>query len=339
MASLPPPTIAATSTLAMVRTAVARGARVDDLLADAGVPMGLLEEPDARLDAPTVLALWNALRERTGDPALQLEAPTSLPFGAYRVIDYLVATSPTVGAGVERFVRFFPLIAERVALRTAPARDGVDLLLAMASGDPVPPVYVDYVFSALVSRIRMRIRPDLRVREVALRQPAPPAAARYREWFRAPVTFGAAHDRLSFGREEWEAATESADEALLQLVEEHARLLAERALRPAGGFRATVEAAIAAALPEGGAAEDVARALNVSTRTLQRKLEAAGCTFRDVSESVLSRLAKGYLADPAVGIAEVSYLLGFSEQSAFNRAFRRWTGETPGSWRRRAAAP
>jgi AraC-like DNA-binding protein len=337
MAPAAPPTIAATSTLAMVRTAMARGARVDDLLAEAGIPPAFLEEPDARIAAPTVLALWHALRERTGDPALQLEAPTSLPFGAYRVIDYLVATSPTVGAGVERFVRFFPLIAEGVALRTVPAPDGVDLLLTMASGEPVPPVYVDYVYSALVSRIRMRIRPALRVKEVALRQPAPPTAARYREWFRAPVTFGAADDRLAFSGAEWAAPTESADEALLQLVEEHARMLAARAPRPAVGFRAEVEAAIAAALPEGGAADDVARALNVSTRTLQRRLEAAGCTFRAVSESVLARLAKGYLADPAVGIAEVSYLLGFSEQSAFNRAFRRWTGETPGSWRRRAA--
>lgn len=323
----------------MVRTAMARGARVEDLLAGAGITLPLLEAPDTRLEAPVVLGLWNALRERTGDPALQLEAPTTLPFGAYRVIDYVVAASPTVGAGVERFVRFFSLIADSVALRTAPARDGVELLLTMASGDPVPPVYVDYVFSALVSRIRMRIRPALRVREVALRPPEPPTAARYREWFRAPVTFGAPADRLMFDREEWESPTESADEALLRLMEDHARMLAERAQRPAGGFREAVEGAIAAALPEGGAAEDVARALNVSTRTLQRKLDAAGCSFREVSESVLARLAKGYLADASVGIAEVSYLLGFSEQSAFNRAFRRWTGETPGSWRRRAAAP
>ncbi len=93
------PSIAATSTLAMVCTAEARGVATADLLAAAGLSRACLEDPDARIAAPTVLALWDALRERTGDPDLQLAAPVSLPFGAYRVIDYLVRASATLGEG------------------------------------------------------------------------------------------------------------------------------------------------------------------------------------------------------------------------------------------------
>lgn len=215
-----PPSIAATSTLAMVRTAQTRGVRTEDLLAQAGLTLELLENPDARLPGPTILGLWNALRQRCADPALQLAAPATLPFGAYRVIDYLVAAAATVGEGIGHFVRFFGLIADAVALGVDQDRDGYCLCLSMAKGGPVPPLYVDYVFAALVSRIRMRIKPDLQVRQVEFRQPEPPARAPYADLFRAPVSFGADADRLFFSAEEWHSPTAGADAALAQVLQD-----------------------------------------------------------------------------------------------------------------------
>jgi AraC-like DNA-binding protein len=183
----------------------------------------------------------------------------------------------------------------------------------------------------------MRIKPDLHVLRVELRQPAPPALAPYEKLFRAPVHFGAAEDRLSFSSEEWDSPTVSPDAALARLLEEHARILAERVPHAPSGFQADVQKAIASGLPERGSVEHVARALYVSVRTLQRKLVAAGTTFKEVSETVRGRLAEEYLADPSVSIAEVAFLLGFSDQSSFNRAFGRWTGVSPGRWRRQRA--
>lgn len=332
-----PPTIAATSTLAMVRTAEARGSQTADLLAEAGLTREFLEDPDARIPAPTALALWNALRERTGDPALQLAAPATLPFGGYRVIDYLVAASATVGEGIDRFARFFGLIAPAVMLRIDRVGEDHGLGLEMAEGRPVPPVYVDYVFAALVSRIRMRIRPGLQVSRVDLQQPAPPVTAPYGELFRAPVCFGASADRLCFSADEWVAPTATGDSALARILEEHARILALRIPQADPGFKTEVQNAIASTLPEGGSAEAVARALHVSVRTLQRKLVETGTTFKELSDTVRGQLAVGYLNDPKVSIGEVAFMLGFSEQSSFNRAFRRWTGQAPGRWRRRPA--
>lgn len=329
-----PPSIAATSTRAMIRAAGARGIETADLLEEAGLTLESLEDPDARIPGPTVLALWNALRERTADPALQLTAPTALRFGEYRLIDYLVAASATVGDAMLRFVRFFALIADAVTLWIERDEDGYAVNLAMAGGGPVPPVYVDYVFAALVGRIRMRIRPDLQVLRVELRQPEPPVSACYAEVFCAPVQFGATADRLFFSNAEWESPTVTADAALAEVLEEHARILAGRIPPAAAGFRAEVQNTIASVLPDGGSAEDVANALHVSVRTLQRKLIATGTTFSELFDAVRGKLAEEYLADPAVSIAEVAFLLGFSEQSSFNRAFRRWTGETPGRWRR-----
>ena len=329
-----PDTIAATSTLAMVRAAQARGFGTEDLLQKAGLTCASLEDPDARIPGSTVVALWNALRERTGDYALQLAAPVALPFGGYRVIDYLVATSPTVGEGLGRFARFFELIAHGATLSMGAGPNERRLVLASADGGAVPPVYVDYVFAALVGRIRMRIRRNLEVLRVDLRQPRPTWAQAYEDTFRAPVVFGAQADRLCFTEAEWDAPTESGDEALAALVEEHARLLTRQIPVQARGFRAEVERAIAASLPDGRSAAFVARTLHVSVRTLQRKLSEEGATFRDVADVVSARLALRYLENAAVSIAEVAFLLGFADATAFNRAFRRWTGQSPGRWRR-----
>ncbi len=331
----PPPTVAATSTLAMIRAAAARGVSVGDVLASVGLSLEYIEDPDSRLPSPAVVAIWNALRERTNDPALQLVAPTALPFGAYRIIDYLVASSPTVGGGIRQFARFFALIADGVALTIDSNREEHRLDLQMADGSDVPPVYVDYVFAALVSRIRMRIRPALRVKRVEMRQPRPAAAARYEEVFQAPVEFGATADRLVFSDDEWKSRTDSGDEALARLLEEHARILSDRLPTSGNGFRADVQRALAATVYAGGSIVDVARALHVSVRTLQRKLVEAGTTFRKLSDAVKDQLAQEYLSDPRASIPEVAFLLGFSDQSSFNRAFRRWTGQSPGEWRRR----
>ncbi len=331
----PPPSIAVTSTLAMVRAAEERGFETADLLAAAKLTRERLEDPDERIPGPVVLALWNALRERTGDPALQLAAPTCLPFGAYHVIDYMVGASATVGAGIDRFARFFRLIADGVSTAIEAADDEWRFVLAMTNGGAVPPVYVDYVFAALVRRIRMRIRPRLRVLRVDLRQPEPAVSHVYRQMFEAPVHFGVDADRLCFDAKEWHAPMDTADPALAKLLEEHARTRARRVPGVRSGFTADVENAIAATLPQGGSARVVAHALHMSVRTLQRKLVDSGVTFRQVADDVRRRLAEEYLTQPKVSMAEVAFLLGFSDQSTFHRAFRRWTGEPPGRWRRR----
>lgn len=329
-----PPSIAATSTLAMVRTAEARGIQAAEVLRTAGVSREILETPDGRIPAPAAMAIWQTLRDRTGDPALQLFAPASLPFGAYRVIDYLVAASSTVGDGVRRFARYFGIISETVSLTIEDRTGEHRLWLAAAGGTPIPSVYVDYVFSALVTRIRMRIRPELRVQRVELRLARPEDPEPYGRVFQAPVRFGAAADCICFCDEEWRAPTALADEALARLLEEHAGMIAPRPGERAGGFRGDVLKALTATLPDGGSAVVVARALHVSVRTLQRKLVTEGTTFREVLDTAKSQLAQSYLADPRVSVGEVAMLLGFSDSSSFNRAFRRWTGHTPGRWRR-----
>jgi AraC-like DNA-binding protein len=73
--------------------------------------------------------------------------------------------------------------------------------------------------------------------------------------------------------------------------------------------------------------------MTMSDRTLQRRLEDLGISYSDILGEVRHELSREYLREPDVSIAEVAWLLGFSDQSAFGRAFKRWTGQSPGAWR------
>ena len=335
-----PPTVATPSTLAMIRAAEARGVDTHEILAAAGLSRAIVEDPDERIPAQSALALWEELRTRAGDAALQLDAPSTLPFGAYRVIDYIVGASATVGDGVRRFADYFCLIADGRSLVVREEEGEHRLVYALADGRAAPGVFVDYLFAALIIRIRMKIRTAIRVQRVELRHAAPADPAPYAACFRAPVIFDATADRLVFDDEEWHAPMDHPDEALAHVLEQHARMLAAKrtgATDETDDFVRDVRRAVTAALPEEANAAAVAKQLCVSVRTLQRKLDAAGTTFRDVCDDARRALAEGYLTDPAVSIAEVAFLLGFSDQTSFHRAFRRWTGAAPGVWRSRAA--
>ncbi|MEM7155114.1 MAG: AraC family transcriptional regulator ligand-binding domain-containing protein [Myxococcota bacterium] len=104
------------------------------------------------------------------------------------------------------------------------------------------------------------------------------------------------------------------------------------------GCAQQVEALLLEELTQGVTSkEQVAQRMGLSPRTLGRRLQEEGASFRELLESVRQRLAQAWLADPSVAIHEVAYLLGYSEPSTFHRSFRRWTGQTPAAWRDRSA--
>ncbi len=317
----------------MVLAAQSAGVRVEGFLEKAGIDLDTLRDPEARIAGRTALGIWEDLRKATGDPLLQLRAPVDLPFGAYRVIDYLADASATVGEAFECVTRFFRLIAERVFLPVEGDQGGTRITLVVEDGGPVPPVYAEYVFAAVIGRIRANTKKALRVERVEFaHQPLAPAS-RYEAFFDCPVLFGAPVNRFRIAREEWESPTDHGDEALASLLEEHAEILHRRLPEATSDIVAEVRRVILESLPEFPGAEEVAAALHMSTRTLQRRLAGAKASFTEVGEEVRSELAKEYLTDSTVQISEVAFLLGFSEQSSFHRAFRRWTGHAPGQWR------
>ena len=128
-----------------------------------------------------------------------------------------------------------------------------------------------------------------------------------------------------------------ADSTLCDLLDQHAQALLDRLPR-SDSFADRVRAAIANELTAGDpTAEHVSEALGMSTRTLRRRLKEEGTSHQHVLDEVRNELARSYLGEGKLGITEVAFLLGFSDASAFHKAFRRWTGRGPGDWLRERA--
>jgi AraC-like DNA-binding protein len=175
---------------------------------------------------------------------------------------------------------------------------------------------------------------DWSPREVHFEHAEPEDTSEHARIFRAAVHFGCPLTRLVFDASLLELPVVGADPQLGSLLERQAEELLAGSRRD-GAFAGRVRQLIKEGLPGGEARVDAAcRRLGVSPRTLQRKLREEGTSFQALLEESQRALAEFYLREPGVAICEVSYLTGFSQPSAFHRAFRRWTGLTPKEFRR-----
>lgn len=169
--------------------------------------------------------------------------------------------------------------------------------------------------------------------EVHIRHAAPRHTARHEAWFGCPVVFGSDRDALLISRAAMMAPNRLGDRGITRFLLGHldAELSQIEETRPVAD---RTKDAIARALSEGmPRMADVARRLGLSARSLHRRLAEDGLSFQTLTEETRRELAEGLLRDELYSIAEIAYLTGFSEQSAFNRAFKRWTGATPASYR------
>lgn len=167
-----------------------------------------------------------------------------------------------------------------------------------------------------------------------VRHEAPRTTADHEAYLGCPVDFGAGHDGLLFSSESLRQPNRLGDEGISRYLVSH--LDAElSSLRDEAPVVARAKEAIARSLSEGAPRmADVARDLGFSVRSFHRRLSDHGVSFQALTEETRRELAEGLLRDEGHSLAEVAFLTGFSEQSSFTRAFKRWVGLTPASYRK-----
>lgn len=312
-----------------------RGIAPADALAAAGLRPTDIEDSDARISRDAWGRVWSWIAQQLGQPALAMHVANALPFGAFDVLDYIAATSPTVGEGLGRVVSYFRLIHDRVDLRIGVEGDLAHM--TYEASEPFAPAVAysaEFSFACFVLRFRRNADVDWAPRHVSFRHARPSDDPIYEELFRCPVTFGAERTRIDVDASLLECPLVHADPLLNKVLQRHASELLER-MPASSTFVEEVEHAVRQCLLDGEPNVDgVARRLGTTGRTLQRRLKEDGTTFQQVVDDTRLDVARSMLADPAVAIAEIGFMLGFSEPSAFHRAFRRWTGVTPGEFRR-----
>jgi AraC-like DNA-binding protein len=175
----------------------------------------------------------------------------------------------------------------------------------------------------------------LAVTAVDFANPAPPDTQPYRDFFGGQVRFGQSSTRVVMAPDHLALPLRQSDPALRALLDQQAEdLLMRVAALPAAV--AHWRRALVPLIREGQATlVALAASHHMSARSLQRRLAEQGVSFQPLLDQTRQHLAEGYLQDRALDLAEMALLLGYSEQSAFTRAFKVWTGETPAQWRKR----
>lgn len=312
----------------------------------ADVPLGaeLLRRRD---DGAIVVSAqdWRALlthfSRQLSQPDLGLRLGQSARLTHLGLLGYFLQSCVTLGAALERLQHYERLVNDinRLQWRQASGADGVEVALTWGVERGRPGPLVDECAVATLMQITRQItgRPDAPA-GIDFVNPAPADPEPYRQFFQCPVRFDQAQTCVRFPLDWLQLPLQHRDPKLLAILEKQVDELLKQ-LPDEDDFVQQVRRLMAQRLRQGRVTlADIAQDMHLSERTLHRRLQEADTNFRALWESTRQHLAQEYLRDRQLTLTEIADLLGFSEQSAFTRSFRRWTGQGPKAWRSRRSA-
>lgn len=304
----------------------------DALVTKTGLDVEELESPDGRIPLERHLALWQQICARSQDPCFGLHHGESVTPGRLGVAGYAASSSPTVDAALSSVDRYSRVISDFLESSYCRQQAGTGMVMTLL-GCRVPDDLADAAVASDVSLARCLTGRHIRPREVWLQRKRPPRLKEYERIFDCPILFEHRHNAVIFEPETLELPLPSADPLLLVYIDRAFRT--NLSFRPAhAGLYVELESAVLEQLARGDARiEQVALRLGMSVRTLQRRLQDRGLEYQDLLDTIRQRLATELLRAELISIKEICYRLGFSEPSAFRRAFKRWTGQSPSAYR------
>lgn len=309
------------------------GLDVHAMFKELDMDMAGLTRVDARIHTEKVSGLWRLAALRSGNPAIALTAPRMAQLASFEVMGYAMMSCANLRAGLERLARYLRIVTEAGEVRIEPAGNECRLGFELYGGEqPVPPQRYEFDLMTFIAFCRWISGREIHPKRVDLAQPAPADMRPYADAFQCPLRFDAAGYGVIFDNADLLRPLPTSNPMLAEM---HERLLGE-GLERLGDMKIThdARAEIVRRLPEGEPKrEDVAVALCMSERTLQRRLQDEGTSFQQLLDSTRRELAQQYLRQRSVSLAQTTYLLGFSDQSIFHRACKRWFNASPGKYR------
>ena len=306
------------------------------LARQAGIVLPEVLGPTDRIAVDKADAMLQLVIPLIRDPAFGLQVARCWHPANLGVLGYAWLSSSTLRTGLRRMERYHRLVGDRGATEIEEVPRGIKVRFWAKRGDPaevpVAAVAVDMAIGLLLDMCRLNAGAALRPLAVSLRRKKPETTAPYERFFGCAVRFGAKENYFLLAREDADVLLPSSNKQLATVFD--AMLGAELALLEKSDVIARCRAAVLEHLTSGDVSEeDTARQLNMSPRTLQRKLAEADLTYLQLVDATRRNLALRYIDDATRSISDITFPLGFSQPSAFTRAFKRWTGLSPTDYR------
>ena len=328
-------TIIARRPIRLIDQAVELGLDRTELLAAAGLREEQLADPETRVSAAKVRSLWIYMLEQIPDPALGLKLGADTRLRDFGLVGYVMLHRRTLRDVFECLGRYSRLVSDLARFEVVARADGAILHF----GDPqarevvILRQQIELGLASIVAAAAELTGRRLEPLEVMCPYPPPEDRGPYTRFLGRNLAFGTPRAGLRVAAHALDLPIVGSDPTLGRYLEDHAKEVLQ-ANRPGGEVSDRVRVELWRQLAEGNATlETVAPELGMSTRTLQRRLDEEGTSFGDILDALRHGLASVMLREQAVSIHELTYLLGYSEPSAFYRAFRRWEKTSPVQFR------
>jgi AraC-like DNA-binding protein len=325
-----------------------RGVDLATLLANDGLDLGSLVAPGSRMRLVELQRLWRSAARVLGDDealgarvAGQIDPLATLSWSMpFSLLETISRVSPTMREGIDRQRPFLRLMRDGFSVAVEDWHGGRCLVRwEFATPESEPRELVDFHLGigVMLSRRTLANRGTTPI-EVWFTQREPKDLGPYHALFGPNLRFSAECNALVANASHLQLPLPNHDPVTLQVVEYQGRKLVEQ-LPSLEDFVARVREHIEAELPHGNTtAGRVADKLAISGRTLHRRLRSHGTTYQEQLDQVRYKLAMKYLASRRYPLGEVASLVGFAQQSAFQRAFKTWAGQTPAEYQQHGAA-
>lgn len=296
-----------------------------------------LTNPGARIPAEQFNALWHAVVLESHDPNFGLHFGTALrapPDGS--ILFSVMMSCRSLGDAMDKLARYHGLVTDFVRLRLSRKEAVASYVLETVMPEvALDRQYVEAVFAGQVLTMRHLTANQVQVIGVRFSHPHPQNTSEHERIFRCPLAFDQPRNEFMVKEEDLDLPTFLANPILLERLEGLAQeMLAQ--VDSKAIWSDQVGRLIGKTLLSGGkpSLNTVAYELAISARHLQNKLRDEGTTYRELLEQLRKETALRHLQDPEASLCEIALLLGFSDQSAFTHAFKRWTGRNPSDFRR-----
>jgi len=299
------------------------GHDIDAYAETVGLPDASETDPLVTVHPDVFERLWKLAFEKDSRPHLPVLTGFAVPFGAFELLDYLVGSASTTGEGLQALSRYFRLVSATTHLSI----DKSSGWIRIENSPPRPgdTISDSFTVAVIVSRFNTRTT-NCRPLEIRLTRGVGPPLEWYQRLFGCPVTLDSDTAGIRYSKDVWLRELSGADSVLHKTL----RSLAERSdvkSYISGPVSFAVQLRIPNMLESGNnRAEEIAASMNMSVRTLQRRLSGEGTSFKELVDHFRKKESVRLLNESDRQIKMIAEKLGYNEPASFTRAFRRWYG-------------